>query len=461
MKSKEQFKRMIMFLLGIIIAIIVAIAFERTWEIYYNYSADLRGDIFWKNGNYLLAILYMLLYVFVGRSLNAFRVGSLSSFGLVGSQILAITITNAIGYVVLSLITRGFIDPGPIFLLLIIDVIFVMIWCFASKAVYRIIFPPKKMVIVYGSTSARDLVKKMSERTDKYIICSSISIERSIKEIEDLILGYDGVILCDIPSQIRNKILKFTYAESIRTYIDPKISDIIIRGAEDVHLFDTPLLLSKNIGLSFEQKIVKRFLDIVLSSIALIIAFPFMLIIALCIKLYDHGPVFYKQIRLTQGSRRFGVIKFRSMITDAEKDGVARLASDNDDRITPVGKVIRKLRLDEIPQLINIFKGDMSFVGPRPERPEIAKEYEKTMPEFRYRLKIKAGLTGYAQVFGKYNTTPYDKLKLDLMYIEKYALLLDLKILLQTVKIIFIPDSTEGIEDGKTTASKKVTKIKK
>ena len=154
------------------------------------------------------------------------------------------------------------------------------------------------------------------------------------------------------------------------------------------------------------------------------------------------------QKRLTIDGRVFEVYKFRSMIVDAEKDGVARLASKNDNRITPIGKFIRAVRLDELPQLLNILKGDMSIVGPRPERPEIAKEYEKTMPEFAYRLKVKAGLTGYAQILGKYNTTPRDKLLLDMMYIEKYSLFLDIKLMLMTIKILFMSESTEGIDEG-------------
>ena len=176
-----------------------------------------------------------------------------------------------------------------------------------------------------------------------------------------------------------------------------------------------------------------------------------LLIVAIAIKSYDKGPVFYKQVRLTKGHKEFEIYKFRSMITDAEKGG-ARLASQNDSRITPVGKIIRATRIDELPQLINILKGDMTIVGPRPERPEIEKQYLEELPEFGLRLQVKAGLTGYAQVFGKYNTTPLDKLKLDLLYINQRSLLLDLKLILYTVKIIFIPESTEGIAEGATTA---------
>ena len=199
---------------------------------------------------------------------------------------------------------------------------------------------------------------------------------------------------------------------------------------------------------------IKRLLDIVLSLIAIIISSPFMLITAAAIKLYDGGKVFYKQTRLTKDGKEFEVIKFRSMIQDAEKDGVARLAKDGDDRITPVGKIIRMLRLDEIPQLFNILKGDMSFVGPRPERPEIAKQYEKVMPEFALRLQVKAGLTGYAQVYGKYNTPPYDKVQMDLMYVANQSIIEDLKLMLMTFKILFIPSSTEGVSADQTTAQK-------
>lgn len=459
MNNKEQFKRMVMFFLGFIIALAVSGVFSVIWTSYYNYSEDLKQDIFWRNGNVLLVLLYMLLYMVFGRSFGGFRVGSLKTVGLIGSQVLAILFTNFFAYIFISLISRGFLRLEPTILMTIIDFICIVIWAFSSKAIYSRIYPPKKMIIVFGSTSARDLVQKMSVRVDKYLICSSISIEEPLDTINQKIQGYDGVILCDIPSQIRNKILKYAYDHSIRTYINPKISDIIIRGADEVHLFDTPLILSKNIGLGFEEKIIKRFVDILLSLICVIIASPFMLIVALCIKLYDRGPVFYKQTRLTQDGREFNVIKFRSMIVNAEQDGVARLASDHDSRITPIGKFIRKIRFDELPQLLNILVGDMSFVGPRPERPEIAKQYAEDMPEFNFRLKVKAGLTGYAQVLGKYNTTPYDKLKLDLMYIENYSVLLDLKIMLQTLKIIFVPESTAGVESGKTTAKKENKKI--
>ena len=248
---------------------------------------------------------------------------------------------------------------------------------------------------------------------------------------------------------MRNDYLKFCFENSIRAYIAPKISDIIIRGADDIRLFDTPLLLCRNYGLDFEQRLFKRTFDIVFSLVALVPALPFMLVSAIAIKLYDGGPVLYKQVRLTTNGRRFYVYKFRSMIVDAEKNGVPQLCTDEDSRITPVGRFLRKCRLDELPQLFNILKGDMSVVGPRPERPELTEQYKKEMPEFEFRLKVKAGLTGYAQVTGVYDTSPYDKLKMDLMYIENYSARMDLQIILMTLKTMLFPGKTNAeTEEG-------------
>ena len=223
------------------------------------------------------------------------------------------------------------------------------------------------------------------------------------------------------------------------------LDDIQLLGLEVSHSLDTPLMRTKKVPEMWYYPYVKRLFDIACSLAALVVLSPIMIFIALCIRLEDHGPIFYGQKRLTKDGWVFTIYKFRSMIVDAEEKSGARLASKEDDRITSVGKVIRKLRLDELPQLINILKGDVTLVGPRPERPEIAAQYQKDLPAFSQRLKVKAGLTGYAQVYGKYNTTPSDKLKMDLLYISHASLNLDMQIILYTLKIIFIPESSEGV----------------
>ena len=226
-----------------------------------------------------------------------------------------------------------------------------------------------------------------------------------------------------------------------------------MQGAHHIQAFDAPLLLVEKKSVNLEFTIIKRAFDIISSLLGIIILSPLLLVTALAIKIYDGGPAIYRQTRLTKGGREFMICKFRSMRVDAEKDGIARLSTgDDDDRITPVGKFIRKCRIDELPQLWNILKGDMSVVGPRPERPEIAEQYYDVMPDFKFRLQVKAGLTGYAQIYGKYNTDPYEKLEFDLMYINDMSVLTDLSLMFATFRILFISDSTEGIDSDKTNA---------
>ena len=258
----------------------------------------------------------------------------------------------------------------------------------------------------------------------------------------------------DMPAEIRNNLLKFCFDNDIRCYCVPKVSDIMVINADNIHLFDTTLMLMRNKGLTIEQEFSKRAFDIIISLLAIIIASPVMLLIAVGIKLCDGGPVIFSQERLTKDGKVFNVKKFRSMYVDSQKHGYI-LTRKDDERVTPVGKIIRSTQLDELPQLFNILMGDMSFVGPRPECPAIAEEYTESIPVFHYRLKVKAGLTGYAQVYGKYNTTPYDKLKLDLYYIGNYSMGLDLKLMLLTFKILFQKENTEGIESWQTNALNK------
>ena len=255
----------------------------------------------------------------------------------------------------------------------------------------------------------------------------------------------EDVFLCGIHSSDRNVILKYCIEHGIHVFMLPRVGDVMMSGAERMHMFHLPFIRATRYNPPMEFLIVKRLFDILVSGVALVLLSPLLLIVTILVK-SDGGPAFYKQVRLTKDGKEFKILKFRSMCVDAEKySGAVLSAGENDPRITKVGRFIRACRLDELPQLINIFKGDMSIVGPRPERPEIAAEYEKELPEFRLRLQCKAGLTGYAQVYGKYNTTPYDKLLMDLMYIAHPSILEDLTIMLATVTILFSKESTEGV----------------
>ncbi|MDE6034740.1 MAG: sugar transferase [Ruminococcus sp.] len=433
--KKDRYKRFISFISAVFLLCILTGLFGLMWYEYYSETIVLP---FYRRGNWVLIGIYCILTALFFKAYGGFKLGYLKKTDMLYSQIISMVCINIIAYFMISLIGRDFMAFLPILYLTFTDFGIIAIWTVLSGKLYFLIYPPRKLILIYGSRKAGSLVMKMSRRVDKYMICESVSSSEPDDKIRELILKYEGVIICDIPEVQRNEYLKFCFEKSVRVYIVPEISDIIVRGSEDIRLFDTPLLLCRNYGLTAEQQMLKRLFDVVFSLFAIVILSPIMIASAFAVKLCDGGNVFYKQKRLTRDGKEFYVYKFRSMIADAEKNGI-KLASENDDRITPVGKILRKFRIDEFPQLFNILMGDMSVVGPRPERPELTALYRQDMPEFVFRLKVKAGLTGYAQVTGVYDTSPADKLKMDLMYIENYSFRMDLQIILMTIKTMFFP----------------------
>ena len=455
MRKRERYKRLIMFLATVLIVAIQTGAFAYTW--FHDYHVkEIIGRRYGYWGHWALIVLYALMVVGVSKLFSAFKVGYQRILDVVLSQIFSVLIVNAVAYLQLALLGRWRVltHIPPMIRVTMFNLCAVLLWVFFMRWIYTRIYPPHAVLLIYGKFNPKPLIKKMESRKDKYIISGKISLNAGIDRIKQEILKHEAVMIGDIPSHERNLFLKFCFENNIRCYCQPKISDIMIMSSEKIHMFDTPLLLFRNCGLTVEKQVIKRIFDLIVSVAALVILSPLFLLIAILIKAYDGGPVFYKQERLTKNGRVFMVYKFRSMCVDSEKHG-ARLAMKKDSRVTPIGNILRNIHFDELPQLINIIRGDMSLVGPRPERPEIAAQYCKEIPEFEYRLKVQAGLTGYAQVYGKYNTTPYDKLKLDLTYIENYSFLLDLQLIATTVKILFQKENTEGVEQWQTTAASK------
>lgn len=443
MKSKDQYRRIVSFFSSVILLAILSAAFALTWNL--NYKNAIMFP-FYRRGNWVLILIYALILYLFFRVFGAAKVGYLKKTDMFYSQGICVVCVNVVAYFIICLIARDFVGLSPMFFLTIADIVILFLWVFISNSVFFRLYPPRRLIVVYGSRNAAELVLKMSRRVDKYIICESMKYNENLNEIKQSIMKHDGVILCNIPYEIRTNLLKYCYSHSVRAYVSPEITDIIMRGADDVRLFDTPLLVCRNYGLAFEQKLFKRSFDLAVGIVMGIILLPASLIAAAAIKLYDGGPVFYKQERLTYGGKHFYVYKFRSMIQNAEENG-AELASENDSRITPVGRFLRKCRLDEVPQIMNVIKGDMSLVGPRPERPELCEKYQEEIPDFHFRLHVKAGLTGYAQVIGLYDTTPYDKLKMDLMYIENYSFMLDVQIILMTLKTVLFPPENNSSDN--------------
>ncbi len=444
MRTKDALKRLyILLTAGLLIMCETALSL---YVLNRYYNPQFRTQLYFR-GHVLMALIFVSLMIFSGKVFGGLLVGLRKDAEVIFSHFFTLLFANAAYYVLMVLQSLKFPDILPLARITLLEVVFSVIWIALLGRGYRKFFKPMDVLLIYQRGSAGELKERLASKTDRLNITDQISADEDMTVIKKKIDAHNTVMLWDISTAKRNSIFKYCYENSKRIYSAPNISDIIFNGAEPVNLFDTPLLLTEANPFEYEERVIKRMFDIILSLILIILLSPLMLLTALCIKISDGGPVFYRQIRCTKNAREFSMLKFRSMIVDAEKNGVAVLAKEKDPRITPVGAVIRKLRIDELPQLFNVIKGDMSFVGPRPERPEFIKKYLEDMPEFSYRMKIRAGITGYAQLYGKYNTKPYDKLKFDLYYMEQYSLWLDIRLIILTVKILFTKESTEGAKE--------------
>ncbi|WP_026529100.1 sugar transferase [Butyrivibrio sp. VCD2006] len=430
--------------------LLVTYCFAIAWMFYYSSRIALP---FYRKGNYVVIILFMVVYYYLTHLYGGFLLHIYRVSQLVYAQGLSIVITNGLTVVIITLLNRRIPNLIPLLMCMVIEVLVTTTWSLLAHKWYLNKYQKRDSVVIWDELEGLDALIEQNGLDARYRILRTVNAKNIDKQNMDKYLGdAEVVFLCSIHSHDRNQIIKYCVRHDISAYVIPRIGDVIMSGAERVSLMNLPMLLLGRYNPTPEYLLVKRIIDIVVSGLALIVLSPLMVVVGLIIR-SDGGTAFYRQKRLTKDGQEFYVLKFRSMRMDAEKDGVARLSTgDKDDRITPIGRFIRSCRIDELPQLINILKGEMTIVGPRPERPEIAEKYMEELPEFVLRLQAKAGLTGYAQVYGKYNTTPYDKLLMDLMYIARPSLIEDLKIMFATVKILFMAESTEGIAAGQTTA---------
>ena len=445
MEKKHYFR----FFCDLLLTAIATGMFVIAWLFFiepYNRTTTLEGN----TGMIAWLAIYIFIYVITARGFHAFRIGVERKSKAVAAQVITLLMTDVAEFMITLILIGQFKLLGEMilvfFLLFVAQSIIISLFVSLMIHFYRRIFPALKVLEIHGD-APNDLSRKVNAIPYKYHVEQKVHFRHP--ELEELIMRFDAVMINDLPSKERNELLKFCFANDKRAYFVPKISDILVKQSERLNLIDTPLCLNRNCGISATERIVKRAFDLIFSGLALIIASPILGVTALAIKLNDGGPVFFRQERCTIGGKRFMILKFRSMIVDAEKDGRSHPAGEADDRITKVGRVIRATRIDELPQIINILKGEMSIVGPRPERVEHVLHYTEMVPEFALRSKVKGGLTGYAQVYGKYNTTALDKIKLDLMYITNYSLLLDFQIIIETLKIIFQKESTEGFSEDR------------
>ncbi|MSS82960.1 sugar transferase [Acidaminococcus fermentans] len=438
--------------------LLVTGAFWLCWS--YFYASQITHPFYYV-GNLIMVFLFGLFYYFTSHLYNGYSLPISRIYELVYSQALAALISDGILYLITILINRHYISFFPFVPTFLLQFFLITLWTVAAHQWYFREFPPKKTVVILGQGQNVNKLVKQYGMDVHFDVQSVVPVEECLKDIPGTIGQAEVVFCCGLHSHNRNLVTKYCVAHKIGTYVIPRIGDVIMDSAKKVHLFHLPMMAVQRYNPSPEFLFFKRLYDIVLSLVALVLFAPIMAAVAVAIKMTDGGDIFYRQARLTKDGKVFQVLKFRSMRMDAEKDGVARLSTgENDPRVTKVGRFIRAVRFDELPQLLNILKGDMAIVGPRPERPEISAQYAKAMPEWNLRLQAKCGLTGYAQVYGQYNTTPYDKLLLDLMYIAKPSLFEDFKIIFATVKILFMKDSTEGVAEGQVTAEVKPVHVR-
>lgn len=428
----------------------VIIPFSYVWLLFYN---DFAFQTWWMQGALVSILIYTVLYLMLARLYEAFYMETCQIGELVFSQVLALGMADVFLYIECCLVYGGAVSLLPGIAAFAVQSLFAGILVFYGKQYLLHRVKPYKTLLI-----SRTLRRSQADKFQNKLV-SRLHYLFDVQDIYycaqnqkdfplDKIDAFEVVLMYEVPANLRSRIFAYCIEKQKLIYVTPRVDDIFLSGFENSHVLDTPLMrYVVSVKGRREGYWSKRLWDILLSLILLVLFSPFMLLTAAGIRLEDGGPVFFRQKRCTLHGREFDILKFRSMVVGAEGLGEVIPCKTGDARVTRVGRVIRATRLDELPQLFNILKGDMSIIGPRPERIEHVRKYTQEVAEFSARLQVRGGLTGYAQVFGKYNTTAEDKLKMDLMYIENMSLWMDMKILFLTVKTMFIPESTEGFSE--------------
>lgn len=424
---------------GFIAAVIAGLFF-------YVFEAQYEEVSFHIKGNLVVFFLYALIYLVSLQAYGGFKIGILRLRELVFSNAIAAFMASFFLYFVMSLTVYRLLPVLPLLLCFLAQVALALPLYTLSLKAFQWLYPPETAIMIH-TEDARDIAscnefiaKNTRYRVDRVLT----DMDRS--RLNEVLSNYSIVIIGAVSSELRTTLMAYCFERDKQLFIIPSMEDIMLNNAVQYMAEDFLTYRCRNRAFTPDQLAIKRLMDVVFSVLLLLFLSPVMLITCVAIRLQDGGPVFYRQKRLTRGGKEFWLIKFRSMVEDAEKETGAVRAEKADPRVTPVGRVIRSCRIDELPQLWNVLIGDMSMVGPRPERPELFQEICMQFPQFAYRLKVKAGLTGYAQLYGRYDTAFENKVRLDLLYIERGSLLQDIQLLFYTLKIIFMKESASGVE---------------
>ncbi|MCL1828777.1 MAG: exopolysaccharide biosynthesis polyprenyl glycosylphosphotransferase [Oscillospiraceae bacterium] len=406
-----------------------------------------RETLFYFWGNNIVLLLYAATLYLATKIYHAFSFGSAGLPEIILSWALCLIITDTFEYFRMGLLELRLLPVFGMLVILAAQTAAVVILAFFTDKLYYRLNPAQNAAVVYGSEEkAKSYAKLLKDCKNKFNVILTVSQSEAPETLFSRLDGAESVFFLDVCEEKRELLLEYCFRSNKRSYFLPTFSGVLTNSAELVWISGTPMFLPKSPVRDAGSLMVKRCIDIAVSLTGIVLLSWLMLIVWAAIKLYDGAPAVYRQTRETKDGKLFTLYKFRSMRPDAESDGVPRLAAKNDERITPVGRFIRKTRIDELPQLFNVLFGSMSVVGPRPERPELARLYEAAYPNFSLRLKVKAGITGFAQVYGRYSASPEEKLFLDVMYIENFSIWQDLKLMLQTLKILFWTEGAEGVE---------------
>lgn len=351
---------------------------------------------------------------------------------------------------------------GVLLLTVAFQFVFIAVWKYLIWRIERSLHDEARNALLIGSEEECTRVfNRLNMQPEFNLQVKYVCTNADKKEWKNIIDEIDLIVVCsDLSLKDKAKIVHYCNTTAKQVLLIPDIYELFCSGAELDKIDDIPVFRPLPLTPSLEQRSLKRLLDILLSGTAMLLVSPLLLFTALAIKIADPGPILYSQIRTGRGEKEFKVYKFRTMRVDAEKLSGPVLATENDPRITSLGRFMRATRLDELPQIWNVLVGDMSIVGPRPERPFFVAQFKEEIPEYVYRHNVKPGITGLAQVYGKYNTTPYDKLIYDLMYIQKCNILFDLVLIVQTVRVLVTKSSTEGAGVNKKSVNLEEYRIK-
>lgn len=434
---------------SMVLVIINILIFYLVWEKYYSPFYYSR---FFSIGRYAATAVCFWLYIYLGRLYGAFWLKISRISEIIYANIVTNVITGGILYIVAWVFIRHLPNILPMMLIICLWTVMACVWVKPAIMVMNHYCAVERMVIIYDSSANYHNGKTILSRlTWRFKVVGEICADQNVASVMELlnIFHAEAVLLCDIPTDIKNELIKRCIMENIATYVQPNAGDYLINSAKSVQIANMPFLFCQRASGSSFYTFFKRILDVLLGTIGLIISSPIMLIIAVQIKIYDQGPVFVKEQRITLNKRVFDIYKFRTTKVNVNIRDTSYKSLYTDDRLTPIGRLLRRFRLNELPKLVNVLKGDLAIVGPRAEEPKEALLHEKEMPEYALKFQVKAGLTGYVQIFGRYSTSLADRLQMDLMYIGQQNLAWDMKMILATIKVIFLPEGLNLVLDGR------------